>query len=583
MATINEIKNRAAVIKNETIPGANTANRIGGLLEDMALEIEKKKNADGGKVLSDNNYTTLEKNKVENLPENVGSELTKKADLDENGKIPLSQIPTNYLSVYGVKRRIDMDATRWEPYNESLLKIDPVWNSRYLAVVNDDMTDNYILDPQNAGRRLDGGPVSLDGTDGQVMIVIPGGFYYFDGIHDHEEYKLFSTSYFEIGGMAATFVDDDILSAPSLSTIQRSTGKLASVFNRSLDYRGGTNVATLDEDSDASLLGRCAGNLTRVSAQNAAYLRGAGWQIEDYEMYRIIRNMVIVHNCCSDWWADPVRDGGVYRGGSGSNWSNLKTYEWIAFFNGIYANPNYMLEGVLQHGIQDGFITKTWRDGIRGRVDKIVSGAIYCNEVFQYRDASFWIGKTIQNDTTMDTALITGKDSNHQLSLSADIFTTIGHRWRILGFDISFSYLSCGGWDDLSGTMWQWIAGINIEHRDDQNRFAYILKGDADTGSDGYSKTYQLPSREGYVKEMHGMMPASVGSGTGKRYACYFYAPAFPAVGEPAKWTAFLVGGSAHSGRSCAPWYVNSYYGARSTDSSFGARLSGRRPQTRRR
>ncbi|MGL5682556.1 MAG: hypothetical protein ACRDDZ_05800 [Marinifilaceae bacterium] len=495
--------------------------------------------------------------------------------------------------VYGVTRIATSDTCKWTPYNESLLRIDPIWNGRQLALINDDLSTNYLLDRTTAHKKADGSPSCLDGTDGQVMIIIPGSFYWMARTINGVEYRLMSEHYFEIDGVPADYRDKDILSAPCLSTLDQNTGKLASVYNEDVKFRGGV-PASMDADTEFSGLGRNA-NFSRYSALVAANKRGAGWTIENYEMFSIIRNMIIIHNCCTDWWAERVNDGGLYRGGSGTNWANHKTYEWLNQFNWSYGNPNRMLDGVKQFGLGDGMVSKTITDFIRGKADKVVANAIYCNECFQHRGADYWIGKQIKNDVTAEIATITGKDSNHQLSLDADIFTTIGQRWRILGVEMSTDYLCCGGWDDLAGTHWQWISGINFAHRGPREedgvtipreREIWLLnpgETELNEGSAGYTLAGLLPINESWIKTMHNkwMLPELGGSGSGKRYACYFYAPT-PADGQTL-WSACLVGGSWSIGRLCSPWYVASDAAARYSSSGLGARSSAERPSTRHR
>jgi hypothetical protein len=120
-----------------------------------------------------------------------------------------------------------------------------------------------------------------DGSNGQVMVEIPGHYRKFETDGTKRRAKI---SEYPLPGYH--FVPKKYVSAYE-AALERSTGKLCSVVNMGADYRGGGNQADWD-GTYRSVLGRPVTSLSRTQFRNAARLRGAGtqWNCNDYNAYK---------------------------------------------------------------------------------------------------------------------------------------------------------------------------------------------------------------------------------------------------------------------------------------------------------
>ena len=338
MATITEIKSRAVAVKSETTPGANTASRIGGLLEDMASEIEKKQYADGNKVLSDNNYTTIEKNKVGNLPANTKSELLKmndsiagKADL-VNGKIPLRQLPPIGICTYA-GRSWDLSSSTpiGEPYGSiDFLRALPETLGLGCYLVAEDRTRRK-LHPSDHYKFVDGSAAALDGTMGDYMWCWNAHYYSF-WVAGGKYYEVISMS--PMPGRECYYIPAGGVSALGAGVVDNVTNKLVSVVSDDPRYRGGTNDAGRDNTFKTNL-GKVRTGYSAAKFGELARAKGTGWEagwyvhnaVEGY-LTRIImgtRHIQTAYN--------PTKDSNdLYQGGLGVGITGVGNW-WGDSFN----------------------------------------------------------------------------------------------------------------------------------------------------------------------------------------------------------------------------------------------------------
>ena len=155
MATIDEIKQQAAAVKNATQVGENTAERVGGALAGLA-DIAKEQEDNIGK-------------KADKAAMDV--ELGKKADKEEMNRLLATKANTADIDTKFTeeKKRVDAELDKKanaEDVNNSMQKLDQKLNRNLLAIEFDDDTGclNAII-----GQDSTISSVSTD-EDGNVII-----------------------------------------------------------------------------------------------------------------------------------------------------------------------------------------------------------------------------------------------------------------------------------------------------------------------------------------------------------------------------------------------------------------------------
>ena len=164
-----------------------------------------------------------------------------------------------------------------------------------------------------------------DGSKGQVMVEIPMHYRKFETkgtkhIVRLSEYPL--SGYHQVPKMYVSAYE---------ASIERSSGKLCSVVNDSIDYRGGNNNAEWDE-TYRSLLGRPVTNMNRTQFRSAARKRNTAntsWNCYLYHVHKALFWLYVVEYAnlnsqlpyTSELTLDGFRQGGLGEGVS--NWSNL--------------------------------------------------------------------------------------------------------------------------------------------------------------------------------------------------------------------------------------------------------------------
>jgi hypothetical protein len=203
----------------------------------------------------------------------------------------------------------------------------PVHNLLKACILNDDLTVNYYLDPNDWNKKLDGTASKLDGTDGQVMIRKTSKTYWkYETIDNITTIKC---SCYPIPG----FIESDIWNVGAYeAALQRSTLKLSSVKNNTVDYRGGNNSNW--DDLSKSLLGKPVTNVNRTKFRTYARNRGTGWNQIDYDMYKeIVWLFCIEYATFNSQLAvnDTLTAEGYKQGGLGPGVTTVNSTEWNNF------------------------------------------------------------------------------------------------------------------------------------------------------------------------------------------------------------------------------------------------------------
>ena len=158
----------------------------------------------------------------------------------------------------------------------------------------------------------------LSGARGQVMVEIPYHYRRFETDGTKRRVKM---SEYPLPGF--NFVKIGYLSANE-ATIQRSTGKLASVVNSDPDFRGGNNQAEFD-GTYKSVLGKPANYISLRTARDAARKRGkegdTQWNCYTYDIHVTLTWLYVVEyanrNSQLPFTAELTSEG-FHQGGLGS-------------------------------------------------------------------------------------------------------------------------------------------------------------------------------------------------------------------------------------------------------------------------
>lgn len=169
-----------------------------------------------------------------------------------------------------------------------------------------------------------------DGSKGQVMVEIPMYYRKFETkgtkyIVRLSEYPL--SGYHQVPKMYVSAYE---------ASIERSSGKLCSVVNYDVNYRGGNNNAEWDE-TYRSLLGRPVTYINRVQLRSAARKRNPSnfsWNCYLYHVHKALFWLYVVEYANFNSQADynsELTSNGFRQGGLGEGVSNWLNPEWETF------------------------------------------------------------------------------------------------------------------------------------------------------------------------------------------------------------------------------------------------------------
>ena len=171
-----------------------------------------------------------------------------------------------------------------------------------------------------------------DGSKGQVMVEIPMHYRKFEtkgtkNIVRLSEYPL--PGYHQVPQMYVSAYE---------ASIERSTGKLCSVVNDGVDYRGGDNNANYD-GTYHSLLGRPVTSINRTKFRSAARKRNTAntsWNCYLYQVHKALFWLFTVEYAQLNSQAaynSELTSEGFRQGGLGEGVSNWSDSEWLTFNN----------------------------------------------------------------------------------------------------------------------------------------------------------------------------------------------------------------------------------------------------------
>ena len=349
--------------------------------------------------------------------------------------------------------------------NLALHRTLPVQSGMRGCLLDDDGNIVEYL-PQN-----DWTAATRDGSRGQVMVLIPGHYRKF---YTKDEGNIIGVRISLNNIEGYHYVPDMFVSAYEAS-IERSSGKLCSVVNNDVDYRGGNNTSSWD-NTYRSLLGRPVSSMNRDKFRSAARKRNTSntsWNIYLYHVHKALFWLYAIEyanfNSQLDYTSELTSDG-FRQGGLGMGVSNLSSSEWRLYsFNPIIPCG---YTDILGNGT--GVMPYTFYDENNSKVNT--------SNVLRYRGIENWFG----------------------------------HIWKIVdGINIRISPTKDNGGDNIS----------KVFVCEDPSKFS-------DTNYDGYKYVGNTCRSEGTVKEIifgeYGEIIPSLIGGSSTTNFCDSFSTAIP-------------------------------------------------------
>nr|HPO11627.1 hypothetical protein [bacterium] len=232
----------------------------------------------------------------------------------------------DYLYSYGVEWDVTVaspDLKRIGSYD--LHRLLPIQSKMKGCLLDDNGRVTEYLNPNDWSAN------DLSGASGQVMVEIPQHYRKFNTLGNIRQCLL---SEYPLNGYH--LVKKQYISAFEAS-IQRSTGKLCSVENTDVDYRGGYNQIAWD-GTYRSQLGMPVTSINRTDLRIAARKRNnsttAEWNCMDYNMYKNVAWLFIVEyatlNSQKTFNAQKEANG-FSQGGLGDGVTNINNTKWNDF------------------------------------------------------------------------------------------------------------------------------------------------------------------------------------------------------------------------------------------------------------
>lgn len=354
-----------------------------------------------------------------------------------------------------------------------------------------------------------------DGSQGQVMVEIP--HFYWKFAEDANGIQSAKLSLQPLNGYKEVWHSPMYVSAYQ-ATLDRTNLKLASVVNTTAQYRGGNNTSTLDEDSQKTLLGRPATNISLTNFRTYARNRKTNsteWNCNTYLMQKVLYWLFVVEYATLNSqksFDNTLTTEGYKKGGLGAGVTNVNDTAWNNYNS---RNP---------------FVPCGYTDSL--------------------------------GNGTGQASIVMPLGTN-----DADV-TIYVPRYR--------------GIENPFGHIWQWTDGVlvNVQSGDDGESQCYVTTNPSDFSSSSYSDyTYigNEPRTNGYIKDVlfgaDGDILAKTNqtdSTTASKYYCDYHYVNIPAS---AALRALLFGGHSTSGSSAGLVCSLSAYGPSSALASFGSRL----------
>lgn len=546
---ISQMPAASTLAGDELIPivqsGTNKSTTVNKIKEGLATseQLSNKVDKDGGKVLSEKNFTAAYETKLKGIANNAnnyvhpttsgnkhipaggtaGQILVNNGDGtaewqdNQGGGGGIDYTGLEDIYSYGV----EWDSTVADPTltrigNPLLHKSLPI-QSQYKGCVANGAEINYYLNPNDWSQKADGTPSVLDGTDGTVRVHIPK-FYGKSGVEGTKRWVRMSTikmdnTWIEIPEMLVDAYRSTV------DTTVSATPKAVSVVNTTAQFRGGGNRTAndtyLDTDAFRSDLGKPRTNISRANMRT--YATNAGSEMLCYEYYKWIF-----------YWA------------------------WVVEYATLNSQKAYTAdltaEGYHQGGLGDGVTTwdgTNWNN-YNGYYPLTPCG--YCNDIGNFTGVKDLV---IPETTIGDSTTVATK-------------TFKVPRWR--GFDNPFGDI----WTNLDGIILERTAASEASSvytttnptafGDDNIAKGRMTVAGVEIASDGWTKDFDLG-------ETGEIIPSVVGGSTTTYMCDYHYCNA-----SSTALRTLIVGGGANSGGGAGLGCFGSYSGVGYADAAVGFR-----------
>ena len=354
-----------------------------------------------------------------------------------------------------------------------------------------------------------------DGSKGQVMVHIPA---YYRRFYTKDN-NIICIRISELPLKGYHYVPDMFVSAYEAS-IEHSSGKLCSVVNYDINYRGGNNNAEWDE-TYRSLLGRPVTNMNRSSFRSAARKRNTNntsWNCYLYHVHKAIFWLYAIEYAnfnSQDTYTSNLTSDGLHQGGLGAGVSNWSSSE-LGVFNNFYP-----------------FIPCGYTD-ILGNNTGIIDYTAYNENDSEFKTSSVPRYRGIENP--------------------------FGHIWKLTdGINI--------------------LAGMKDAKGNNNPSKVFVCEDTSklnDTNYNGYKYIGNEASSDGYIKEIifgeNGEIIPSIIGGSSTNFFCDYYETI--TISQTTEMLcSILFGGNAYKGMYDGLTCVNSYYTYSYSSASFGSRL----------
>lgn len=195
------------------------------------------------------------------------------------------------------------------------------------------LTDEGVFTPFDNQDDWTQATQARDGSDGQVMVKLPE---YWRNIIDTEDGQYWLISDVEIEGFERC---PEMYTSADEAVLDRKTGKLCSIVNDDVRYRGGNNQSEWD-GTYRTMLGKPVSKMNNNTLRAAARRRGKGWETHNLYDRQTLLIFYLVEYANRDSQADidyNLTVDGYHQGGMGKGVTTVNRSGWGSY------NSNYPL------------------------------------------------------------------------------------------------------------------------------------------------------------------------------------------------------------------------------------------------
>lgn len=450
--------------------------------------------------------------------------------------------------------------------NMNLHRTLPIQSGMYRCILNDNGEEVYKLDPNDSTKKEDGTPAVLDGTDGQVMVYIPVFYARFESKGYRRRVKLsdhYKPGFIRMGGCYVSAYE---------ATVDRTIStliKLASVVNKTSNFRGGNNNAEWDS-TYRSLLGMPATAISLTNFRNYARNRKDGdtqWNCMDYTAYKAVYWLYVVEyadrNCQLDFNENLTSDG-FRQGGLGAGVTNINSTK-LNSFNSYYP--------FVPCGHTNSLGNKT--------------GIVQFIMPFEYDagGAANYAGAYDAGTPYTDGQFVSDGQELYECIADAAAGTAISDTTYFTHVPRTSTHVpSYRGIENIFGHLWKWTDGVHIKVQSEEaggKSILYTSDNPAnyqDTNYEGYEEKGYVARANGYVRDIifgrDGDFYVSEDGATGGSSTTYFSDYSYTNIpGSGESLMGLLLGGLANLGSNAGLIYLASDRGPSITGTTIGSRL----------